>query len=325
MKSFTAVAGIVGVGILVAFAGFAAAQPAYPNKPIRVITPFPPGGTTTILARLVGQKLTERWGQVVIVDNRPGGNTIIGTEALTKAPADGYTLLLTTNVHVIIPNLQPTPYDVIRDFAAVTTLANSETLIVVHPSVAASNLQALIALAKANPGQLNYASGGSGGPSHLAGEFFNILAGVKTQHVPYKGSAQSLLGVVGGQVQIYYSPAIVAIPHVKGGRVRAIAISGNARLSALPDVPTVTEAGLDGFDVGLWYGVLAPARTPKAIIEMTAAAIGTSLATANVRETLSNQGLDPLVSTPAQFTELMKSDLAKFARVIRTANIKLEQ
>ena len=325
MKSFTAVAGIVGVGILVAFAGFAAAQPAYPNKPIRVITPFPPGGTTTILARLVGQKLTERWGQVVIVDNRPGGNTIIGTEALTKAPADGYTLLLTTNVHVIIPNLQPTPYDVIRDFAAVTTLANSETLIVVHPSVAASNLQALIALAKANPGQLNYASGGSGGPSHLAGEFFNILAGVKTQHVPYKGSAQSLLGVVGGQVQIYYSPAIVSIPHVKGGRVRAIAISGNARLSALPDVPTVTEAGLDGFDVGLWYGVLAPARTPKAIIEMTAAAIGTSLATANVRETLSNQGLDPLVSTPAQFTELMKSDLAKFARVIRTANIKLEQ
>jgi tripartite-type tricarboxylate transporter receptor subunit TctC len=187
------------------------------------------------------------------------------------------------------------------------------------------NLQELIALAKMKPGQLNYASGGSGTVTHLAGEYFNMLSGAKTQHIPYKGSAQALTDVIGGQVHMYYSPPIVAIPHIRSGRLRAIALTGDTRLSALPQVPTANESGLKGFELNIWYGLLAPAATPKAVIDKLGTEIAKVLATPAIREQLSSQGMNPLVSTPEQFAALIKTDLAKFTRVIKTANIKLEQ
>ena len=312
-------------GILLGLAAAAGAQQVYPTKPIRIISPYPPGGTTDIMARLVGPKLTESWGQPVIVDNRPGGNTIIGSEAMVKSPPDGYTLLSILTSHVIVPNLAPTPYDVVKDFAAVATIASTQLVLVVHPSLPARNLQELIALANSKPGQINYGSGGSGTVTHLAGEYFNIQAGVRTQHIPYKGSAQALTDLMGGQVHLYFSPPIVAIPHIKSGRLKAIAMSGDTRLSALPELPTAIESGLKGFVVNIWYGLLAPAATPSAIVNKLGAEIATVLAMPDIREKLLSQGMEPFISTPEQFAALIKADLAKYTAIIKRANIKLEQ
>ena len=315
----------IAAGILLAVAVSAGAQQTYPSKPIRIISPYPADGTTDILARMVGAKLTEGWGQQVLVDNRPGGNTIIGSEAMVKSPPDGYTLLSILTSHVIVPNLAPTPYDAARDFAAVATIASTQLVLVVHPSVPVKNLQELIAFARAKPGQLNYGSGGSGTVTHLAGEYFNMLSGAKTQHIPYKGSSQALTDVMGGQVHMYYSPPIVAMPHIKSGRLKAIALTGDARLSALPQVPTAMEAGLKGFELNIWYGLLAPAATPRAVIDKLAAEIAKILAMPDIRDKLLSQGMNPFVSTPDQFAALIKADLAKFTRIIKTGNIKLEQ
>jgi len=320
-----AIARCVTAAMLVFLAASAFAQQVYPAKPVRVISPYPAGGTTDILARMVGAKLTESWGQQVIVDNRPGGNTIIGSEAMVRSPPDGYTLLSILTSHVIVPNLAPTPYDPVKDFAAVATIAGTQLVLVVHPSVPVRNLQELIAFAKSRPGQLNYGSGGSGTVTHLAGEYFNMLAGVRTQHIPYKGSSQALVDVMGGQVHMYYSPPIVALPHIKSGRLRPIAATGDARVSALPNVPTAGEAGLKGFELSIWYGLLAPAATPRAVIDKLAAEIAKVLAMPAIKEQLVSQGMTPFVSTPEQFAALIKADLAKYTKIIRTANIKLEQ
>jgi tripartite-type tricarboxylate transporter receptor subunit TctC len=301
------------------------AQQNYPVKALRFISPYPAGGTTDIMARLVGPKLTEAWGQPVIVDNRPGGNTVIGTEAMVKAAPDGYTLLSILSSHVIVPNLAPTPYDVIKDFAAIATIANTQLVLVIHPSVPARNLQQFIAFAKRRPGQLNYGSGGGGTVTHLAGEYFNMQAGVKTQHIPYKGSIPALTDTVGGQVQMYYSPPIVAIGHIKSGRLIALATTGETRLAALPAIPTAGEAGLKGFELNVWYGFLAQAATPRPIIDKLSSEITKILALPDIREKLSSQGMEPFISTPEQFATRMKNDYAKFASIIKTAKIKLEQ
>ncbi len=324
-KNCTALARHVTAGMLLGLAASAAAQQVYPTKPIRIISPYPPGGTTDILARLVGPKLTESWGQQVIVDNRPGGNTIIGSEVMVKSPPDGYTLLLILTSHVIVPNLAPTPYDAVKDFAAVATIAGTQLVLVIHPSVPAKNLQQLIALAKGRPGQLNYGSGGSGTVTHLAGEFFNIQAGIKTQHIPYKGSAQALTDVIGGQIHMYFSPPIVAMSHIRSGRLRAIMLSGDTRLAVLPELPTASESGLKGFVVNIWYGLLAPAATPRAIVGKLGAEIAKVLTMPDIREKLLSQGMEPFISTPDQFAALIKADLAKFTAIIKSANIKLEQ
>ncbi len=325
MKTFNAVARILTAGVLIAIAGLAAAQQVYPSKSIRFIVPFPPGGTTDQLARLIGQKLTESWGQQVIVDNRPGGNTIIGSEALVKSPADGYTIFLTSIAHVIIPSLLPTPYDAIKDFAAVATIASNELVLVLHPSVPANTLQELIALAKSKPGQLNYASSGSGTINHLAGELLSIRTGIKMQHVPYKGAGPALADLIGGQVQMFINHPITLIPYIKSGKVKAISISGETRLSVLPQVPTFGEAGLPGFDLKNWVGVAAPAATPKAIIDKLSAEIARILVKPEVKEKLVGQGMDPFISSPEQAAALMKADLAKFIKVIKAANIKIDQ
>ncbi len=325
MKFVTAVAQILIVGALLTLASSVNAQQPYPHKPIRFIVPFPPGGSTDPVARLVGQKLTESWGQQVIVDNRPGGNTVIGTEALAKSTPDGYTILLSGGNLILTPLLFPAPYDPIKDLAPVATLAKGEYVLVISPSVPANNLQELIALAKSKPGQLNYASSSSGTTNHLAGELFCILAGVKMQHIPYKGASPALTDLLGGQVQLYFSTTVPGIPHINSGRLKAMAVTGKTRMLALPQVPTFTEAGLSGLDeVGTSYGVVAPAGTPKVIIDKMSTEIGKYSAMPDFKEKLASQGLQPFFSTPDQFAALMKADLARFTRIIKTANIKME-
>ena len=325
MKTRTAIPYLFALAVLTALAGYATAQPVYPNTQIRIIVSYAPGNSLDVLARLVGQKLTGTLGQQVVVDNRPGGNTVIGSETLVKAAPDGYTLLLVVNTHVIIPHLyDKLPFDAIKDFAPVATLARTELVLVLHPSVPADNLQEFIALAKARPGQLNYASAGSGGPAHLAAELFNMMTGITMLHIPYKGAGPALTELLGGQVQVFLAAPIVAIPHIKNGKLKAIAISGESRLATLPQVPTFTQAGLPGYDVKVWFGILAPAATPKAIVDRLASEFASVMAMPDFKDSLASQGMEPFISTPEQFGALIKTDMSKYAKVIKTANIKLD-
>lgn len=325
MRFFAAPIRLLVLSLLLAFAGSASAQQGYPNKPIRFIVPYAPGGSTSNVARLIGQKLTEAWGQQVIIDNRPGGNTVIGSEALAKSPPDGYTISLAASTHATVPHLLASlPYDPIKDFTPVATLVTTQLVLVLHPSVPANNLQEFIALAKSKPGQLNFASVGTGSSTHLAGELFNNVAGVKMQQVPYKGTAPALTDLIGGQVQLNFDTPITSIPHIKSGKLKAIAITGKTRLAALPQVPTFAEAGLPNYDFQLWMGVLAPAGTPKEIVNKLNTEIAKILTMPDMKEKLVSQGLEPFVSTPDQFAALIKSDITKFGQVIKTANIKLE-
>ena len=324
MEYFAAVARILAASVLIAFAGSLAAQQPYPNKPIRLITPYPPGGSTSVLARLVGQKLTEAWGQQVLVDNRGGGNTIIGTEALVRSAPDGYTLILTTSTHVIVPQLVSTPYDPIKDFAPIATLDSSEFVLVLHPSVPANNLQEFIALAKSKPGQLNYATSASGSIGHLGIELFSIMTGVRMQHIPYKGAGPALTELIGGQVQLFFAVPTNVVPHIKSGRLKGIAVTGATRLSAVPQVPTFTEAGLPGLSVDNWQGMLAPVGTPKEIIDKLSTEIAKILTMPDTKERLDSQGVEPFISTPEHFAALLKADMAKWGKVIKTANIRRE-
>ncbi len=324
MKGFNAVVRMATVGMLMGVASSVPAQQDYPNKPIRFITPFVPGGSTTIVARLIGKKLIESWGQQVVVENRPGGNTAIGTEAAARSPADGYTILLASSGHTLLPQLQPVSYDPIKDFAAVATLAKTEIVLVIHASVPANNLQEFIAVARSRPGQLNYATPGAGGIQHLGTESLNIMAGIKTQHVPYKGAGQALTDLIGGQVQFYLISGAAFVPQSKNPKLKAIAVTGDTRMPALPEVPTFAEAGLPGFELKSWSAVLAPAGTPKPIVDKLSREIAKYLAQPDFREKLVSQGMDPFISTPEQLAARMKEDFAKFARIIKTANIKME-
>ncbi|MFH1603082.1 MAG: tripartite tricarboxylate transporter substrate binding protein [Pseudomonadota bacterium] len=324
MKAFNAVVRMVMVGVLMAIAGSAAAQQSYPRKPIRFIISNAPGGTTSVVARLVGQKLTESWGQQVIIDNRPGGNNVIASEALVKSTPDGHTILLATAAHAINPLIFPNqPYDAVKDFAAVATLVSTDYILVLHPSVPANNLQQFIALAKAKPGQLDCAVSNAGGIQHLALELFNILAGVKLQAIPYKGGGPGIVDLVGGQVQLAFNNSIAVLPHVRSGRLKAIGIGGEHRLSVLPDVPTFTEAGLPGFNARNWFGILAPVRTPKEIISKLSTEIARIQAMPDFKEKLAIQGVQPFISGPEQFAALIKSDMAKYAKIIKDANIRM--
>jgi len=316
---------LLALGTMLAVASSAAGQQDYPNKPIRFITPYPPGGGTTVVARLIGQKLSEAWGQQVLVDNRGGGNTIIGTEAAAKSPPDGYTILLGDNALAILPHLyRSLPYDTFNDFAPVATLTSIEYVLVAHPSVPANNLQELIALAKAKPGQLNYATSGSGGAGHLAMEMLCMMTGIKMQQVPYKGGGPALTDLLGGQVQLHFNVPINQIPHIRSGKLKAIAISGETRSSALPQVPTFTEAGVPNLEVRYWQGVLAPAGTPRTIIDKLSAEIARILRTPDIKDKFDSQGVEPFISTPEQFAALIRKVSAKYAQTVKAANIKVE-
>lgn len=324
MKSNVAAKILCVVGLALGLVADGRAQASFPAKPIRVISPNAPGGLTSVLGRMVGERLTDAWGQAVMVDSRAGGNGLIGGEALSKAPPDGHTLMVISSTHVIVPLLVSAPYDPINDFTPIGTLCSTEFLLVLHPSVAANSLDALIALARSRPGQLNYASSGSGAMTHLAGELLGSMRGIRMQHVPYKGSAPALTDLLGGQVQLFFSPSKDAIPFVKAGRLKALAVSGETRLPALPDVPTFTESGLPGFEIKTWFGVIAPAGVPREVVNKLSAELTRILRTPELRDRLSGQGLDPLVANPEQFTAIMKADVARFSGVIKSANIKLE-
>ncbi len=324
IKILAAIARSLAAAAFMTLALSAGAQQTYPTKPIRMIIAFAPGGASDVLGRVMAQKLGEALGQSVVVDNRPGGNTVIGTEALVKSPPDGYTILMAGSSHVTTPLLQRTPYDAIKDFTPIAAVASTELVLVVHPSVAASDLKEFIAFAKSRPGQLNYGSAGTGNSTHMAGEFFDILAGVRMQHVPFKGAGPALTALIGGQIQLCFCSPASSLPAIKGGRLKAIAISGDARLAALPQVPTFTEAGLPGFDVKAWYGFVAPANTAREIVGRLSAAFAKLIGAPEMKERLSSLGLDPFYLPPERFAELMRAELAKNARIIKSGNFKLE-
>jgi len=309
------------LGGLAAYAMPATAQQPYPSKPIRIIVPFPAGGSNDILSRMIGKKLTDRLGVQVIVDNRGGGNTIIGASAVAKAPPDGHTVLVTSGSHVITPLLMSTPYDALNDFAAVAAIDAIDYLMVVHPSLPTKTLKEFIALAKARPGQINYASSSQGSGTHLAAAALALRTGIRIQHVPYKGGGPAVIDLMAGQVQMFINAPIAMMPYVKAGKLRALAVTGDARLGALPNVPTFTEAGLPNFDVRGWHGMLAPAATPKAIIAKLNAEVNAILGQPDTVETLASLGMAPLVMTPEQFAARLREDTKRYGEVIKAGNI----
>jgi tripartite-type tricarboxylate transporter receptor subunit TctC len=325
MKSRTVLRRALLAVSMTAVAGAFAAEQSYPTKPIRWVTPYAPGGSTTALSRLVGEKMSEAFGKPVIIDNRPGGNTIIGADAVAKATPDGYTILLAGNSQVVLALMMKPPYDVFKDFAPVTILANTNYILVVNPATPVSNLQEFITYAKARPGQLNVASVSSGSTQHLMGELFGILTGVKMKHIPYKGGAQGITDLMGGHVQASFSNALNVIPHIKNGRLKGLAITGDKRAASVPQVPTYAEAGLPNYDPKNWQGILAPARTPKAIVAKLSAEAARILAMPDVAEKLIASGMEPHHTGPEKMAAQMKADYAETIRVVKTANIKMEE
>jgi tripartite-type tricarboxylate transporter receptor subunit TctC len=324
MKTVAAVLRIVLASTLLVIAGSAAAQQHYPMRPIRLISPYSPGGGNDTMARLIGQYLTESWGQQVIVDNRPGGNTLIGTDIVAKSAPDGYTLLFSgINTFILNPLFAPTPYDIIKDFTPVAPVAATETIMVANPSVPANNLQELIALAKAKPGALNYGTSSAGGSGHLVGELFKMLAGVNIQHIPYKGTSRALIEVVGGQVQLAIMSPVATIPLVRSGKLKGIAISGDSRFPPLPRVPTFAESGMPGIEAKVTYGILAPTRTPQEVIKKLASDIAKIQRMPEFKEKLAGQGVEPYILGPDQFSALIRTNMANYAKIIKSANITL--
>ena len=322
MNTFSTCARALFAAMLLVPAGYTYAQKNYPSKPRRFIVPFPPGGSTDPMARMSASKLSELWGQQLVVDNRPGGNTVIGTEAGAKAAADGYTILLASFTFVTGPSLIPhLPYHPVKDFDPMATIAKSRYVLVVNPAVAANNLKEFITLAKARGEQFNYGSSGVGSGVHLAGALFNTQVGTKMQHVPYKGSGPLISELVGGQVQLSFQIPISAISLIKSGRLKAIAITGDARFATLPQIPTFAESGMPGFQMQGWYGIVAPAGTPKTIIGKMSREMTGILAMPDILDYLARQGMEPLITTPEAMAALIKSDIAKYAKIISDAGI----
>ncbi len=311
--------------VLVAGAFGASAQ-GYPHKPVRMVVGFPPGGGTDVVARVIGQKLSEWWGQVVVVENRPGATGTIGADAVAKSAPDGYTLLMGhVNSHAIAPNLfKNLPYDPIRDFAAVAYVGYVPNVLAVHPSVPAKSMRELIALAKAKPGSLHFASSGNGSTQHLAGEMFKQLAGVDMVHVPYKGSGDAIKDLLAGVVELNFDTMPPVVEHIRGGRLRGLAISTPTRLAQLPDVPTFIEEGMTGFDVTNWYGVMAPAATPRELVARLNADINKAMRVPEVRARLEQVGTQLKEQSTAEFSAFMKAELIKYAKLVKDADIKID-
>jgi tripartite-type tricarboxylate transporter receptor subunit TctC len=297
----------------------------YPHKPIRLVAPFSPGGATDVLARIVGQKLFDRLGQPVIVENRVGAGGNIGAELIAKAAPDGYALLMGGVPHAIGVSLySKLGYDLTKDLAAVAEIASFPSMIVLHPSLPAKSVRELIALAKARPGQLNFGSAGNGSPNHLALELFDTMAGVKMTHIPYKGAGQVVGDLIAGQLQLASMGLPVAMPHLQSGKLRAIAVTGAARSPLLADIPTVAEAGLPGFDVTSWYGVFGPAALPRDIVVRLNNEIGAAINSAELKERLAALGAEPSRKTPEQFARYVREEIVKWAKVVRDSGAKLD-
>ena len=304
----------------------AQAQTDYPSKPIRIVVQFTPGTSTDIIGRLVGQKLTEAWGQPVVVDNRPGAGAIIGTEAAAKAPADGYTLVMAvSSAFGINPGLVPNlPYDVMRDFSLITNVVLTPQTLIVPAASPVKSVKELVAAAKARPGALNYGSLGSGSTSHLTTELFRSTAGIQLTHVPYKGSPPAYTDLFSGNLQLMFDAVPAVIPHAKSGKLRALAVGSSSRSPFLPDVPTVAESGYPGFEAVGWIGLAAPAKTPEAVLNKINAEVVKILGTADMKERLAGLGVTPVGDTREQFTAFVRSEIAKWGKLIRDAGIKAD-
>ena len=295
----------------------------FPAKPVRLVVPFAAGGSTDIVARTLAPRLTEMWGHTVVVDNRPGGSTVIGTEIVAKSPPDGHTLLVTPAPFTIVPSLTSRlPYDPQRDFEPVTLINTTPLVVVIHPGVPAKNIKEFIAVAKSKPGALNFGSSGSGGSNHLAGELFNAMAGVKMVHIPYKGNAPALVDLVGGHVDAVFNGLTSAIPLIRGGKLRAIGMTSLTRASAMPEVPTVDEQGLKGFLAVAWNGLTAPARTPKAVIDKVNADVRKVVNTPEMIDRLKADGSDPAGYPVEQYQRFLRDEAVKWRKVIEQAGIK---
>ncbi|HZQ63519.1 MAG TPA: tripartite tricarboxylate transporter substrate binding protein [Casimicrobiaceae bacterium] len=315
------------IGMLVAatLASGALAQD-YPNRPVKIIVPFAAGGPADIYARFIGQKLQDAMGQPFVIDDRPGAGSIIGTEAVAKSPPDGYTLLMMSNTHTVNESLVPNkPFALMRDFVPVAPINDADLVLVVHPSVPANNLKELIALAKSKPGQLNYASSGTGTPYHMAGELFKAMAGVNILHVPYKGSSQARTDVLGGQVMMMFDAVPTMAEHIKNGRVKAFGTSGKARSAVLPNVPTIAEAGVPGYEATIWLGIMAPKGTPAAIVNKLNAEINKILSRPETREEWAKQGVTPIVMKPDEFNRYLNDDIVKWERIVKISGAKPDQ
>jgi tripartite-type tricarboxylate transporter receptor subunit TctC len=300
-----------------------AAHAEYPDRPIRIIVPFTPGGSTDILARMIGQKLTEAWGQQVVADNRPGANGVVAADIAAKSNPDGHTLMFVAIGHAINPILQKKlPYDADKAFTPVSLTAVLPQILAVHPSVKAASVQELLALAKTR--SVNYASGGIGSSQHLATELLNYMAKVKLNHVPYKGGNQGLLDVVAGHVDVIVTTALTVIPHAKAGRVRPLAVSTATRLAVVPELPTMSEAGVKGYESVAWYGMVAPAGLPPRVLEKLSAETIKATKSADMQSALTKQGAIPVGNSPREFAAFIKSETTKYTRVIREAGIKAE-
>ncbi len=301
----------------------AAAKDNYPTKPLRWVVPYAPGGGGDILTRSIAVKLTEAWGQPVIVDNRPGGGTTIGTDLVAKAPPDGHTLLLATNTHAINPTLRAKlPYDSIRDFTAVTMLATSPNVLLTNPAaVPARTVSEFIAFAKSRPGKLNYGSSGNGGTGHLAMEMLKQMAGVSLVHIPYNGGGPAMTALLSGEVSVLFNNILAAVPQIKAGRLGALGVTGRHRSPALPGVPTIAEAGVAGFEVTAWFCIFAPAGTPPAIVMRLNAEVVRILKLPDITERLVGQGLEPVGNSPDEFSRFLRSEIVTWEKVIRAAGI----
>jgi tripartite-type tricarboxylate transporter receptor subunit TctC len=311
--------------VLAVVASVTAPAQEYPAKPVRIIIGFPPGGATDLVARLMAPKYTGLLKQQFIVDNRPGANGVIGSDLAAKAAPDGYAIhLATIGSLVLSPATSKVPYDPLRDFAPISQAVALQNIFIVHPTLPARTLKDLIALAKARPGALNFASSGNASPGHLAGELFKSMAKVNLVHVPYKGGGPALIDLVAGHVEIFVAVISTAVPQVRAGKARALAVTGPQRAAALPDVPTVAEAALKGYEATNWYGLVAPAATPRPVIERLHKATVTVLEMADVKQALLDQGIEPAPSSPDQFAAYIKSETGKWTKVIKASGMKVE-
>jgi tripartite-type tricarboxylate transporter receptor subunit TctC len=305
--------------------GTAAWPQPYPSRPVRIVVPFAVGGPADIFGRFLGAKLSDTLGQPFVIENRPGAGAVVGTDAVAKSAPDGYTLLVMSNTHTVNETLIPKkPYDLMRDLAPISGINYSDLLLVVHPSVPANNLREFIALAKSKPKGLNYASSGPGTPYHMAGELFKSMAGVDIEHVPYKGSDGARTGILGGQVHMMFDAITTMAAHGRAGRVKVLASSGKSRSAITPDVPTVSEAGVPGYEATIWLGVMAPAGTPRPVLERLSAEMVKVVNTSDVKESWSKQGAVPMGMTPGEFDKFIRQDIQKWSKLVKDTGMKVD-
>jgi tripartite-type tricarboxylate transporter receptor subunit TctC len=315
---------LAAAGLLLALAAPALAQSDYPNRPVRLIIPFPPGGSNDVVGRMIGTSLSEKLGKQVVIDNRAGAGGVVGTEIASKTPPDGYTLLVISLAHAVNPWLYKLPYDPIKDFVPIGIMGSGPNVVVVHPSLPVNSIKELIALAKKQPGELQYASAGIGSFQHLGGELFKLEAGVDILHVPFKGGGPAMIDVVGGHTKVMFSSLVQTTPHIKTGKLRALAVGSKQRSKVLPDVPTVAEAGVPSYEAVNWWGIVAPAGTPQPIIEKLHAALTAAQDSPEVEKQFASEGAVVVKKSPTEFGAFMVSEMNKWEQVVKKGGIKAE-